>query len=404
MKKLMTMLAVFAMAGLVLNACKDDDPAPLTLATLKAGDKDLNGATGATDVAVNSPITIEFSTDVDATTANDNTILLTRTFNGAAVAKAISVTGNKITVTPNASFFEGDQYKIELTGGLASTKGQSLETMNRTFGTVGIGLGTAPQSAKQILYVQFGNDIVDLTGNATKASSQVAFTADRFNKANSAANFRGATAAGNGDIVELTANSFIASSMTISVWFYINQADYVAPGNKPLLGLAGNNGYFVEIGDGPTNPNWLKISTNHKVDPDPMAHIVATQWGDFGKTDANIDVNTLTKTGWHHLVMTFDAATYTKTDYLDGVKIKTFNTLDATNNEWNLKDMMLATGAGIENKLALGYFASKANTNPDWAKYPTATSTFKGYMDDLRLFNVALSSSEVTTLYNAEKP
>jgi hypothetical protein len=404
MKKLMTMLAVFAMAGLVLNACKDDDPAPLTLATLKAGDKDLNGATAASGVAVNSPITIEFSTDVDAATANDNTILLTRTFNNAAVAKTISVTGNTITVTPSANFFEGDQYKIQLTGDLKSSGGQALTAMDRTFGTVGIGLGTAPQAAKQMLYVQFGNDIVDLTGNATKASAQVAFVNDRFGNANSAANFRGTTTAGTGDIVELSGNSLIAPSMTLSVWFYINQADYVAPGNKPMLGLAAQNGYFIEIGDGPTNPNWLKLTTNHKVDPDPKGHVTAQAWGDFGTTDDNKDLNTLTKTGWHHLVMTFDAATYTKTDYLDGAKIKTFNLLDATNNEWNLKDIVLKSGAGIGTKLALGFFADKSHTIDDWSNYAKEPRTFKGFMDDLRLFNVALSSSEVTALYTAEKP
>ncbi|HMJ70771.1 MAG TPA: Ig-like domain-containing protein [Cyclobacteriaceae bacterium] len=404
MKKLMTMLAVFAMAGLVLNGCKDDDPTPLTLATLKAGDKDLNGATSATDVAVNSPITIVFSTDIDASTANDNTILLTRTFNSAAVPKTVSVSGNTITVTPTANFFAGDQYKIQVTGDLKSNEGQALTAVDRTFGTVGIGLGTAPQAAKQMLYVQFGNDIVDLTGNATKGAVQVAYTADRFGNANSAAQFRGATTAGTGDIVELASNSLIAPSMTLSVWFYINQADYVAPGNKPMLGLGAQNGYFIEIGDGPVSPNWLKLTTNHKVDPDPKAHVTAQAWGDFGSTDDAKEVNTLTKTGWHHLVMTFDAATYTKTDYLDGVKIKTFNLLDVTNNEWNLKDIVLKSGAGIGNKLALGFFADKSHTADDWANYAKEPRTFKGSMDDLRLFNVALSASEVTTLYTAEKP
>jgi len=65
--------------------------------------------------------------------------------------------------------------------------------------------------------------------------------------------------------------------------------------------------------------------------------------------------------------------------------------------------MILNDLDGVQNKLALGYFASRDNTNPDWAKYPNAASTFKGYMDDLRLFNVALSASEVSSLYTAEK-
>jgi hypothetical protein len=179
----------------------------------------------------------------------------------------------------------------------------------------------------------------------------------------------------------------------------------VAPGNKPLLGLAANNGYFIEIGDGETNPNWLKLTTNHTVNPDPQNHVFATSWGDFSTTTDEKPVSDLTKTGWHHLVLTNDASTYMKTTYFDGVKIKELHQLDETNNEWNLKDMLLnSTLTGVDGKLALGYFASKANTNPDWALYSTATSTFKGQMDDLRIFNKALSASEVTTLYTAEKP
>lgn len=407
MKKLMTMLAVFAMAGLVLlEACKnDDEPTPLTVATLKANDTDLNGATSATTIPTNAVITATFSTDVDATSASATSVQLIRTFDNSAVANTVAVTGSTVTITPNAPLFAGDQYKLTLTSDLKSTQGQTLPDITVTFGTAGIGLGTAPQSTAQMLYIQFTNDIVDLTGNATKVSATNTYGADRFGNANSAAAFNGAGGkSGNGQIAELSGTKFVSPSMTMSVWLYINQADYVAPGNRPLIGLAGNNGWWAEIGDGPTNPNWLKIGTNHKVSPDPMAHVFATAWGDFGTTDSNVAVNTLTTTGWHHLVMTFDAATYTKTDYWDGAKIKTFNLLDATNNEWNLKDMMLNDLAGVDGKLALGTFASKANTNPDWATYSGTDRTFKGSMDDLRLFNVALSASEVTSLYTAEKP
>ncbi len=408
MKKTKWILSMAVAAGIfasvsVLQSCSDDDPVAISVGTLMAGTQDLNGATSATAVEVNSPIVATFNTDVDATTASDANITLVRTYNNAAVAKTITVDGSTVTITPSAPFFAGDQYKISFTAGVKSTGGTLLPAIDRTFGTKGIGLGTAPQSSSQTLYIQFGNSIVDLTGNATVASQQVAFTADRFGNANAAASFRGATAAGNGDIVELSGTKFISSSMALSVWIYINQADYVAPGNKPLLGLAGNNGFMFEIGDGPSNPNWLKWTTNHKVDPDPQAHVYATSWGDFSSTTDGKDVNTLTKTGWHHLALTYDASTYTKSYYFDGVKIKELNLLDA-NNEWNLKDMLLNALTGVDGKLTLGYFASKANTNPDWAIYSKATSTFKGSMDDFRIFNKVLSASEVTTLYNAEKP
>ena len=408
----MTMAAVFAMAGLVvLNSCSEDEdpPTALTLESLMANDKDLNGATQANDVAVDGVIIATFSTDVDAATASASTVMLTRTFDGSAVDADIAVAGKTVTITPDASFFEGDAYKVSFTTGLKSKQAQALSaTVERNFGTVGIGLGTAPKSANQTVYLQFSNEVVDLTGNAEATFEQLSFTADRFGNANSAASFNGGTGAGNGDIVELTGNDFISSSMTISLWVHINAADYVAPGNRALLGLGANQGYMFEIGDynpaESSGPNWLKWTSNHKVDPDPNSHVTATAWGEYGgDTDGGTKINTLTTTGWHHIVLTNDASTYTKTGYWDGVKIKTFNLLDA-NGEWNLKDMLLNTGEGIDPKLTLGYFASRANTNPDWAQYANAQRTFKGAMDDLRIFDVALSASEVTNLYNAEKP
>ena len=396
------LVVAFGLAmGLV--ACKEDEAPELTVQTMTAGSADLNGSTSATNVATNSPIVVTFSTDVDASTATDANISLIRTFDNSQVTKTMVVSANTVTITPTANFNEGDQYKVSITNGLKSTGGKSLTALDRTFGTVGIGLGTAPQSSTQTLYVQFNGTIVDLTGNATKASEKVAFTNDRFGKANGAAQFRGATTAGSGDLVELSGTKFISPSMTLSVWFYINQTDYVAPGNKPMLGLAGNNGYFIEIGDGPTSPNWLKPATNHMVSPDPQNHVYATSWGDFSTTTAGGPVSALTTTGWHQLVFTYDNATYLKTTYFDGVKVKELNLLDAVNNEWNLKDMKLNALAGVDGKLALGYFASKANTNPDWAIFANATNTFKGSMDDLRIFTKALSATEVTALYTAEK-
>jgi len=64
-----------------------------------------------------------------------------------------------------------------------------MEAKSITFKTEGIGLGTAPQSASQVLYLQLNSDVVDLTGNATASFKQVSYTTDRFGKANGAANF-----------------------------------------------------------------------------------------------------------------------------------------------------------------------------------------------------------------------
>ncbi len=58
--------------------------------------------------------------------------------------------------------------------------------------------------------------------------------------------------------------------------------------------------------------------------------------------------------------------------------------------------------SGLVENLTLGYLASTANTATGWAIYSEATNTFKGGMDDFRLWNVALTGEQVNTLFNAE--
>ena len=108
--------------------------------------------------------------------------------------------------------------------------------------------------------------------------------------------------------------------------------------------------------------------------------------------------------------MTYDVNTQMKTIYLDAVILLQVN-LSSTEG-WNLTDLAIAdkvdgTGApvtGIDPKLALGFFCSRDNTATGWSTYSTATNTYKGALDDMRIFSKALSTNEVTQLFNAEKP
>jgi hypothetical protein len=408
-KWILSLLLAIGFFTATMIGCSDDDtPKDFNLTTAKVGDKDLNGASFATDVAASDVITLTFTDNVDPATATADNISLKQ--GTKVIPTTISVTDNVVTVTPTDPLITGTKYTFDVSSALASKAKKTYTTgLSTTFTTTGLGIDTAPKSADQTLYVQFNNGILDALGNATVASQQVAYTTDRFGVANAAANFRGATAAGNGDIVELSAtdvSTFINPSMSLSIWFKINTSDYVAPGNKPMFGLAAERGFFFEMGDGATGPNWIKFTTEHKVNPDPQGHVYADSWGDFGTTDDNKAIVDLVNSNWHQLVMTFDATTYTKTYYLDGTKIKTLNLKDDTNNEWNLKDIsLMTTGVTgvLDAKLALGYFCSKANTATDWAKYSTATATFKGAMDDLRIWKSALSSTDVASLYASEK-
>lgn len=406
-------------ANTALVSCDDDDdPVALTLTTLTAGTSDLNGATSPSDVPVDAEIVATFSDNIDQATATDANIVLLRQYDNSEVPKTIAVTGNTITITPASDFFAGDQYTIAFNNGLTSSSGQSLSAVQRSFATPGIGIGTAPQAGSQVLYLQFNGTVEDVTSKATTVSEQIAYTEDRFGNDNGAANFRGATAAGNGDIIEISGDELVNASTTFSVWFKIDVGDY--ENSRVMFGLGSLHGYFFEVGSG--GVDWMKFPTNHVVAEEGTPdHNYGTAWTDFINGGSPVggqllfnysgDVSALVNDGeWHQMTLTFDASSSLKTFFIDGVKIMQAD-IDLDQTEWILKDLALAdvddTGTalvGVDPTLALGFGASKTNTNPDWMNYANATNTYKGAMDDFRIFNVALTESEVQALYNAERP
>lgn len=384
---------VMLMLTLSIAACKPDEPVTPTVDMIMSGTIDLNGAIAATGVSTSNDLVITFSTAIDTNTATQSSFALKRGTTSESLT--VTATDKTVTLNPKKDLLGGTKYTLTIDG-IRDTEGALVEAVTITFTTAGIGLGTAPQSGSQVLYLPLNGSIEDITGNATSSFERIAYTADRFGATDGAANFRGAATAGTGDIVELTGNQFVNSSTSISVWMKIDPADYATTKNKPMMGVAAQRGYFFEVGDGPTGPNWFKMATNHKVDPDPKSYGMGPAW-------STANVEGLFDNNWHHVVMTFDALSYTKVMYLDGAKLQEWILQDATSG-WNMKDIMLDNVTpGVDGKLCLGYFSSRAHTATDFANYSTASNTFKGAMDDIRIWSKALTSTEVANLYNSEK-
>ncbi|HYV92030.1 MAG TPA: Ig-like domain-containing protein [Chitinophagales bacterium] len=415
MNKQIKLLSLLVIAiGLTFSACKKDENAPaITLTSLKSGATDLNGATSATDVSTTENIVAVFSTTVDATTANGTNIKL---MNGStAVAITLTVTGSTVTIDPTDNLLTGGLYTLSISG-VKSDQGQALATVSVTFTTQGVGLETPPQKASQVMYLQFDNSIVDLTGNATVGFEQVTYTTDRFGNANAAAFFAGQDVPGTGDIVELDGTNFINPSTTISVWFKLDPATF-GPGSREMFGICAQYGYFMEVAG---DLAWMKLPTSHKVDPSGIPpHNFGTAWTDYinggspvggmllynylGSISTLIGGNT-----WHQLALTYDASSSLKTVFIDGVKIMQAD-IDLGQTEWILKDLALATDdggtpiVGLDAKLAIGFSSSRANTATSWSNYLTQANTFKGALDDMRIWNKALTEGEVATLYTIEQ-
>jgi hypothetical protein len=89
--------------------------------------------------------------------------------------------------------------------------------------------------------------------------------------------------------------------------------------------------------------------------------------------------------GWHHVVVTYDGSTLTNDPvfYIDGS-----SALGALSSDTN------PTMAAYNSATSTGYIGNSA----------ALTDDFAGSIDDLRIYNVVLSSTEVTALYNGGYP
>ena len=122
---------IIAALAIVVTACKKDNddndgPTSFTLKTLSAGSIDMNGATPPTDVPADPTIEATFSSNVNASTATNENITMTRDYDDADIALNITVAGNKITIEPVGGLGNGALFLLSFKSGLKSTDGKLL--------------------------------------------------------------------------------------------------------------------------------------------------------------------------------------------------------------------------------------------------------------------------------------
>ena len=102
MKKsfLVSSLAVLCLALMVFQSCKKEKLYELD--TLLANGVDLNAAASATGVAANANIVATFKEAIDAATATNTNITLTRDYDGANIPLTITVSDKVVTIDPVA--------------------------------------------------------------------------------------------------------------------------------------------------------------------------------------------------------------------------------------------------------------------------------------------------------------
>jgi len=109
------------------------------------------------------------------------------------------------------------------------------------------------------------------------------------------------------------------------------------------------------------------------------------------ETDNSIKVDV-----WNHLVITLNSSTKLLKFYVDGTLTKT----------WDETGGILPFPTTLANPqpFIIGCVATDAELATwSWTETPTSLGYFKGAIDELKIYNIALSDGQVSKLYNDEK-
>jgi hypothetical protein len=249
------------------------------------------------------------------------------------------------------------------------------------------GLITAIASASLVAFWKFNGNANDSSGNGhigTLEAGPVGLAAvplgvpnltnDRFGNANSAYHFEGG---GNIDVPYSPALN--PKAITVSLWERQDTAGRIDHrADCYMVGLNRWNGYKFQMQ--PTRPFFT-------VDTDTSIY----------DHDAALDITIGTTTGagpWHHLVATYDGDS-TEVFYVDGVSVKTWTNLRGAMKVFT-PTVDLSIGTDLPNS---AYTATDDGTGRyfvAWGGYWT------GDLDDIMIYNVALTGPQVTQIYNQQ--
>jgi len=396
------------------SSCKkDDDPSSVTVSSAKSETKELAGATAADKVSVSANMVITFSKAINAATASDFTLTPA---GGAAATLTVTSSGATVTIDPTGDLLTGTSYTLAIKNTIKATDGGSYAGQSITFKTDGLSNVTPPQVANQIAYWNFNNNVNSSVGTWTTENVSSSFAADRGGYANSSVAFNGTT-----DIIEVANGAdLFAPSSTWSFWVW---ADTTSGHGLFCMGINGFKGSQIEI-DGKCNTikNGAAFSTSLNTDL-----VTEDLW--FNGEGANKDnggwqgwnFNTdLRPTGglkavlgnkWAHVVYTYDAASKLRTFYVNGQKMmqSDFNLWPAGDAKLSVTGQKAGSGTSgeLSSKFAFGFAKDRSSglwATETWGDYTNpGANHFKGRLDDVRFFKVALTATEVSALYNAEK-
>ncbi len=249
------------------------------------------------------------------------------------------------------------------------------------------GLITPIAATSLVAYWKFNGDVTDFSGNGHTGTLEAgpvglaanplgvpSLTADRFGNANSAYNF-----AGGGNIDVPYSPALDPTAISVSLW---ERQDTAGRTDHP------NDCYMISL----SRWNGWKFQTQ----PTLPFMTVATDSAIFDKDDAGTHINIgAAVTNWNHLVVTYDGVN-TESFYINGVLVKTWTGGNAPKG--TIKPISptydLSIGSDLPNS---AYSTSMAA--PNFIGYG---GYWTGDLDDVMIYNVALTAAQVTQIYNQQ--
>lgn len=260
-------------------------------------------------------------------------------------------------------------------------------------------------SANLVAYFTFDNNVNDIRGNETGTANHASYITGIRGQA-----YQGSDST---SYATVPANAALAGlkSFSLSLWYSMPSAAKVQPGTR-AAGM-----FFVSGSNTQNDGNEIMMETdipsaNQLATDSVSIHHgfnniggVANSWQNF--TMVSFDTSVAT---WVHVVMTYDGGSSTYIFYQNGNPIAVSSAYGVSSSSI-LYDGPLPVGSGspatqLQGNLSFAPDAPKTIYIGTWPPNlygvsPSlgATGGFKGALDEVRIFNRALSQSEVAGLY-----
>ena len=125
-------------------------------------------------------------------------------------------------------------------------------------------------------------------------------------------------------------------------------------------------------------------------------------------TDKDAGEGIVTPLVWTHVVVSLNSTTKAMRFFIDGVMVQSWSEEDGVGALTQTLSFVDGANTYSAQPFLIGSFATDAEIalhpgNFDWISEANVAS-FKGSMDELKIYNIALTDGQVAKLYNDEKP